>query len=174
MLKAMSTLEDWNLLDLDAAAAAILPCCGSEAWARAVAARRPLADADALLSVSAEVWAHLPQYDWQQAFDSHPRIGERKPLASATAQSLAWSSSEQSTAMAAEADDLRALHEGNVLYEERFGRIFLIRARGRSTPEILSELRRRLTNTPYQELLEAAAQQADITALRLRAWLGGE
>jgi 2-oxo-4-hydroxy-4-carboxy-5-ureidoimidazoline decarboxylase len=174
MLKAMSTLEDWNLLDPAAAAAAILPCCGSEAWARAVAARRPFADDDALLAASAEIWAQLPTQDWQQAFDSHPRIGERKPQASATAQSLAWSSSEQSAAMAAEADELRELREANVLYEERFGRVFLIRARGRSTAEILAELRRRLTNTPDAEIQEAAAQQAEITALRLRAWLGGE
>ena len=174
MLKAMSTIEDWNLLDPETAASAILPCCGSEAWARAMAALRPFADEDALLAISAEVWAGLPEHDWQQAFDSHPRIGERKPQAAATTRSLAWSSSEQSAAMAAEQDELRALREGNVLYEERFGRIFLIRARGRSTPEILSELRRRLTNAPEVELQEAAAQQADITALRLQAWLGGQ
>ena len=33
---------------------------------------------------------------------------------------------------------------GNIAYERRFGRVFLIRAAGRSGPEILAELRRRL------------------------------
>lgn len=173
MLKAMSILEDWNRLDAEEAAAAILPCCGSEAWSRAVAAQRPLMDEDALLTASAEVWAGLKEQDRQQAFDSHPRIGEHRPQAAATARSLAWSSSEQSAALAADEDAKAKLSQAHARYEQRFGRIFLIRARGRSTGEILAELQRRLTNTPEAESMEAADQQAEITALRLRAWLGG-
>ena len=37
-----------------------------------------------------------------------------------------------------------ALAEGNRAYEERFGRVFLIRAAGRSAPEILAALTERL------------------------------
>ena len=173
MLKAMSMLQDWNGLDAEAAAAAILPCCGSEAWAKNLAALRPFAAEDTLLQASAEIWAGLPETDWQQAFDSHPRIGERKPQSTATARSLAWSSSEQGAAMAADDAAMAQLREANTFYEQRFGRIFLICARGRTTPAILTEIERRLTNSPEAERKEAAAEQAKITALRLRAWLAG-
>ena len=76
--------------------------------------------------------------------------------------------------MAAEASEKVALQAANARYEERFGRIFLICARGLTTAEILVQLERRLANTPGAEIREAAAEQARITALRLRAWLRGE
>jgi 2-oxo-4-hydroxy-4-carboxy-5-ureidoimidazoline decarboxylase len=58
------------------------------------------------------------------------------------------------------------------LYEERFGRIFLICAAGKNAAEILAMLDRRMKNTDAAELLEAAEQQRQITQLRLRRWLG--
>lgn len=166
-----SVLTAWNSLPPDAAAAAVLPCCGSQAWAAALASERPFADMATLLSAAKRVWDALTPSDWQQAFDSHPRIGEQKPQGTATEASLAWSRSEQSAAMAAEHAQKDALRQANALYEQRFGRIFIICARGRSAPEILQELQRRLTNAPDQELLEAAREQSRITALRLTQWL---
>ena len=177
MLKAMmirAALDCWNALDLEAAAGAVLPCCGSRAWAMELARRRPLEDERGLLAASDEIWRGLAEADWREAFDSHPRIGERTSQASASAQSLAWSTDEQSAAMAAEASEKVALQAANARYEERFGRIFLICARGLTTAEILVQLERRLANTPGAEIREAAAEQARITALRLRAWLRGE
>ena len=65
-----------------------------------------------------------------------------------------------------------ALAEGNRQYEERFGRIFIVCASGRSAQEILAILNARMSNTAAAELLEAAEQQRQITQLRLRRWLG--
>ena len=69
-------LARWNALRLAEAAEEILPCCGSEAWAQAMAGRRPILDEAALLATSDEVWKSLSEFDWMEAFRSHPRIGE--------------------------------------------------------------------------------------------------
>jgi hypothetical protein len=42
--------------------------------------------------------------------------------------------------------------EGNARYEARFGRVFLIRAKGRSGEEILQALHARLENSDAQEV----------------------
>ncbi|SNT22224.1 2-oxo-4-hydroxy-4-carboxy-5-ureidoimidazoline decarboxylase [Granulicella rosea] len=166
-------LDRWNELPAQAAAEAVLPCNGSTAWADGLAAKRPVADEASLLALSDAIWSSLTADDWQQAFDSHPRIGERKAKA-ATDSSLKWSSQEQSKAMAADSkkDSAAALAEGNAAYEAKFGRIFLICATGKSAAEILASLHQRLNSTPEAELLEAAEQQRQITQLRLRRWLG--
>jgi hypothetical protein len=61
-----------------------------------------------------------------------------------------------------------ALAEGNREYEERFDRVFLVRAAGRSPEELLAELRRRLGNDEEIERAEVTGQLAEITALRVR------
>ena len=167
-----AVLRQWNALDPASAGRLVLPCCGSEAWAAAVAAERPFADQESLLNAAERIWFSLAASDWQQAFDSHPRIGERDAQHSATARSLAWSAAEQSAAMRAGQAERDALREANRRYEQRFGRIFIICARGRSAGEILAELQRRLGNSAEEELREAAREQAKITELRLKQWLG--
>lgn len=163
-------LAHWNQLEPHSAVETILPCNGSRAWAEALVARRPFASTDDLFRAADEVWRGLPSSDRQQAFDSHPRLGETNANA-ATAQSLSWSAGEQATA---NPDDLAraALTEANRLYEARFGRIFLLCATGRSANEMLAILRQRMQNDEITELRETAEQQRLITRLRLRKWLG--
>ena len=70
--------------------------------------------------------------------------------------------------MASAADGVAAaISAGNRAYEERFGRVFLIRAAGRSPQEMLAELHRRLDNDDDTEAREATAQLAEIALLRL-------
>ncbi|WP_275430038.1 2-oxo-4-hydroxy-4-carboxy-5-ureidoimidazoline decarboxylase, partial [Klebsiella aerogenes] len=57
----------------------------------------------------------------------------------------------------------QALKEGNARYEARFGRVFLIRAKGRSGDEILAALSRRLQNSERAEVEDALAQLREIT-----------
>ena len=64
-----------------------------------------------------------------------------------------------------------ALAKANREYERRFKRIFIVSAAGKSAEEILSALRRRLTNDEATELREAAEQQRQITQIRLRKWM---
>ena len=167
-----SVLERWNSLDPTLAAEEILPCCGSQAWAAEMAARRPIADEDHLSVTSDAVWVGLPEAAWQEAFDSHPRIGEQEAKA-ATDASLNWSSNEQSEAVTSDEAAKLVLAEGNRQYEAKFGRIFLVRATGRSATEILAILESRMKNDATKELHEAAEQQREITQLRLVRWLEG-
>jgi len=166
-----SILDRWNSLDTEAAAREVLPCCGSHAWAAGLAARRPVATAEQLYEESDWIWASLPESAWREAFDSHPRIGQQHAHA-ATAKSLAWSSEEQRAAVSPDEAVKLALAEANRQYEEKFGRIFIVCASGRSVAEILAICKSRMNNTPAAEMLEAAEQQRQITQLRLRRWLG--
>ncbi len=163
-------LEAWNAMPPDEAAQAILPCNGSLAWARAMGLQRPFTTAESFFIAADKAWRSLSLQDWQQAFNSHPRIGEAHAKA-ASAQSLAWSKGEQSAASSEDATRA-ALVEGNRAYEVRFGRIFLVCATGKSAAEMLAILQRRLANDSATEWLEAAEQQRRITQLRLRKWLG--
>jgi 2-oxo-4-hydroxy-4-carboxy-5-ureidoimidazoline decarboxylase len=60
-----------------------------------------------------------------------------------------------------------ALASGNRAYEEKFGRVFLIRAAGRTAPEILAALNERLAHTAAQEDAIVAQQLREIALLRL-------
>jgi 2-oxo-4-hydroxy-4-carboxy-5-ureidoimidazoline decarboxylase len=165
-------LAQWNSIPPEDAARAILPCCGSRAWAAALAEHRPFATPPDLFAASDDIWRALPEAAWQEAFDSHPRIGEQH-AATASPESLKWSSAEQRAAAAPAGDPIKlALAERNRQYEERFGRIFIVCAAGKSATEILAILNRRMANSPAAELIEAAEQQRQITQLRLRRWLG--
>jgi 2-oxo-4-hydroxy-4-carboxy-5-ureidoimidazoline decarboxylase len=170
-----ATLARWNELDAEAAAREVLPCCGSLGWAEGLTAKRPFAQAQELSEASDAVWAGLTEDDWREAFDSHPRIGQSHARA-ATAESLAWSAQEQRAAVTQEGtpDEAAklALAAANRQYEERFGRIFIVCASGKSSAEILAILQQRMNNTAAAEMLEAAEQQRQITQLRLRRWLG--
>lgn len=165
------TLDRWNELPIDTAAREIMACCGSSAWAQAVTKRRPFADENSLIRASDEVWSELKTPDWMEAFSKHPRIGERKAPQLASAQSATWSAQEQQkVASAGDAVQL-ALAEANREYERRFNNVFIVCATGKSAPEILQILRRRLRNDDAAELREAAEEQRKITNLRLQKWL---
>jgi len=164
-----TTLAHWNTLTPEAAAAAILPCNGSLSWAEQLTALRPFATPFDLTCTADIIWRALPADAQQQAFNSHPRIGEQHAK-SATAESLALSATEQSAAQLTN-DTAAALASANRTYEEKFNRIFIICATGKSAEEILTILHHRLLNDPATELREAAEQQRQITQLRLRKWL---
>jgi OHCU decarboxylase len=166
-------LTRWNRLDAQEAENEILPCCSSRAWARGMVSRRALQDEAATLAASDETWHNLDESDWMEAFRSHPRIGESGAQPSPDSRSAAWSTQEQSHATAADDSVNAALREANREYERRFGRIFIVRASGRTGFEILRILQQRLQNDEETELREAAEQQRQIIQIRLRKWLRG-
>jgi 2-oxo-4-hydroxy-4-carboxy-5-ureidoimidazoline decarboxylase len=167
----IDVLARWNGLRPEEAAEEILPCCGSKAWARKMAARRPILNEVDLLAAGDQAWNSLPESDWLEAFRSHPRIGELHSPASAPARSAAWSGEEQRRVGTSTEDVKAALAEGNRAYEQRFNRIFIICATGKTATEILETLERRLRNDGAAELHEAAEQQRQIAQLRLKKWL---
>ena len=168
---AGEVLARWNRLPAAEAIGAILPCCGSRTWAQKMAGQRPFASETAFLVASGETWRNLSRSDWMEAFNSHPRIGESKASPMAPAQSVEWSAREQRDVGNAEASVKAALAEANLEYERRFNRTFIVCATGKSAPEILQILQRRLDNDAEAELQEAVEQQRQITLIRLKRWL---
>lgn len=134
-------------------------------WVDAVVAGRPYADVDALAAYAGDLAAAWSPDDLAAALHAHPRIGARVSGENAEA---AASRREQAAMTTAADDDVAAIAAGNAAYEERFGRVFLIRAAGRTPGEIRAELERRLTSDPDAETLEATRQLAEIALLRLR------
>lgn len=134
-------------------------------WVDAVVAGRPYADVDALAAYAGDLAAAWSPADLEHALHAHPRIGARVSGENAEA---AASRREQAAMTTAADDDVAAIAAGNAAYEERFGRVFLIRAAGRTPGEIRAELERRLGNDPDTETLEATRQLAEIALLRLR------
>jgi 2-oxo-4-hydroxy-4-carboxy-5-ureidoimidazoline decarboxylase len=164
-------LARWNELPAGDAVREIIACCGSTAWAQAVAAGRPFADVGSLMRASDKIWANLNTRDWMEAFSKHPRIGERKAPQLVSEQSATWSKEEQQNLAKAEEAVQTALAQANREYERRFNNVFIVSATGKTAPEILETLRKRLRNDEAAELREAAEEQRKITNIRLQKWL---
>ncbi|MFC6707503.1 2-oxo-4-hydroxy-4-carboxy-5-ureidoimidazoline decarboxylase [Flexivirga alba] len=157
-------MEWFATAPVDDAISALLPLCASTEWATALVERRPYADAVALADASDEVFAGLAETDLDAALSGHPRIGERMRGEGAAAQ---LSRSEQSAMQSADEQVAAQILQGNQDYEQRFDRVFLIRAAGRTPREILVELQRRIDNDDATERAEVREQLRQITRLRL-------
>jgi 2-oxo-4-hydroxy-4-carboxy-5-ureidoimidazoline decarboxylase len=166
-------LARWNSLPSEEAAREILACCGSETWAASMASKRPIHDEVSLMETSDAIWQGLGESGWLEAFRSHPQIGESYAETNATAQSSQWSEQEQRQAASADEAMKLALKWGNREYEQKFGRIFIVCATGKSASEILEILRRRLHNDEATELRQAAEEQRQIMHIRLKKWVAG-
>ena len=132
-------------------------------------ALRPFGSATAAVAAAREQWFSLQPEDWLEAFQHHPRIGDRDAMRARFASTRALSEREQAGVDTASEDVLTALTEGNHEYEARFGFIFLVCASGKSADEMLALLRARLNNAPATELHIAAEEHAKICDLRLLA-----
>ena len=154
-------IEEFNALPEREAADSLYKCLANRRWAAELSSGRPYADAQSFLAAAGNALNSLTDDDWVAAFKAHPRIGERG------GDSPESSQREQSRAMQAAAVTLAALEAENRQYEQRFGYVFLIRASGRSGEEILSELRRRMSNDRVLELAEARRELSQIAGDRL-------
>ena len=151
---------------------ALKSCCGSSGWVSAMReerAKNPKAFASlaTLKARAAELWTALAAKDWDEAFKAHPRIGEKRAEAHQSTTAQSWSAKEQAsvdTASQATRDDLR---KTNLAYEEKFARIYIVCATGKTVDEMLAIAKERMTNDPDTELRRAAEEQRKITDLRL-------
>lgn len=156
-------LERFNQLPADEARAALQACLDVPRWVEEVMAGRLYDGPEALHKQAAASAQLLSDDELATALAQHPRIGER-PAADGSA--AAFSEAEQSGV--SDDDDIAGqLAAANLAYERRFGHVFLIRAAGRSGPQILAELRRRTGNDPEAERAETVAALRDIALLRL-------
>lgn len=161
---AERTVESFNALPDDEAAELLATCLGVERWVTTMLAGRPYRDVDAVVAGAEATVATLTPDEIETALTRHPRIGER----AGRGHDAAFSAAEQSGVDATEASVAAALADGNAAYEQRFGRVFLIRAAGRSSDDILAHLRRRLGNTDVEEVAEVRSELGEIAVLRLR------
>ena len=138
-------------------------------WVDEVAAGGPYASVDDLVAAGERAAADLSDAELDEAVAHHPRIGER---AEGDGSSALLSAGEQAALGRNDEGTDAAIARGNEVYEQRFGRVFLIRAAGRSRQDVLDELQRRLKNDDDTEAAEAKEQLRQIAALRLAALFG--
>lgn len=148
----------------------LLTCLRVERWAESLASRA-YPDLLALERAAVSTATPLTAVEVEEALAAHPRIGDRREGDDAEAR---FSRAEQSASESEDEALAAHLADLNALYEKRFGRVFLIRAAGRSREEIVAELERRLGNDDVAELAEVADQLRGIALLRLRQIYGGE
>ncbi|MGH3361489.1 MAG: 2-oxo-4-hydroxy-4-carboxy-5-ureidoimidazoline decarboxylase [Nocardioides sp.] len=159
----MTALDDFNALPEAEAREQLATCLDVPRWVDTVLEGRPYADGGALLKVAEVAAQTLDDAELESALDRHPRIGER----AGSGHDENHSAREQAGVDPADADLARRLAAGNLAYEDRFDRVFLIRAAGRTGPEILAELERRLGNDGETERAETVTQLREIALLRL-------
>jgi 2-oxo-4-hydroxy-4-carboxy-5-ureidoimidazoline decarboxylase len=136
-------------------------------WVSEVASGCPYSSTAELVGVADLAARSLSATEIDEALASHPRIGSQ-----GSGSSASLSRSEQAASATDDPVLVAAMAAANAEYEQRFGRIFLIRAAGRSRPEILAELERRLASSPADEEREVADQLREIALLRLRTLFG--
>lgn len=161
-------LAEFNRLAADEARALLRPCLDVDRWIDSVVAARPFSDLGSALNTAREDASPLSADEIDSAMSHHPRIGKKSAGDSAEA---AHSSREQASLGELDDDVTARLAAGNAAYERRFGRVFLIRAAGRSPEEILAELQRRMDNTDTDEVAEVGEQLIQIAVLRLEGIL---
>jgi 2-oxo-4-hydroxy-4-carboxy-5-ureidoimidazoline decarboxylase len=158
-------LQEFNELDAAQAEAALRGCADVTRWARDLAAARPYA-ARAQLVGAAAAHATWSDTELETALADHPRIGEQ-----ATGARAATSASEQAGVDGAAR---AAFVEANRTYEERFGRIYLVRAKGRTGVEMLDLLHERLGHDEATEREVTKQQLSEIALLRLESLIEEE
>jgi 2-oxo-4-hydroxy-4-carboxy-5-ureidoimidazoline decarboxylase len=160
-----TTLAAFNAAPAEAAERDVLACCASASFATMIAGGRPYPDPAALQNAVNAAFTALSWDDIVEAMKAHPRIGDR-------VRGSGWSAAEQSGAASAGDAVRRALADGNLAYEQRFGHVFLICATGLSGQDMLDQLRARLGHDPEAERAVVRGELLKITRLRLNKLLG--
>ena len=156
-------LRTLNSLTPDEAISFLRPCVDIPRWIEDVAGARPFGDVRHLLDHAEHAAPDWTDAEIEQALSHHPRIGEQPAGASAEA----GHSRREQAGLSTSTDTAALIRDGNVAYERTFGRVFLIRAAGRSAEEILQALTERLDNPPDVELPVVAHELREIALLRL-------
>ncbi|HMR48112.1 MAG TPA: 2-oxo-4-hydroxy-4-carboxy-5-ureidoimidazoline decarboxylase [Arachnia sp.] len=164
-------LDDFNRADPADAADIAMVWAAIPSWVDAIVAARPYGTVEDVARAAERAAEEWDANDLDAALAHHPRIGQRPVGLGAEA---AASRREQAAMAGAPAELAREMARVNAAYEERFGRVFLIRAAGRSPEEMLAEARRRLANDKDSEASEAVGQLRQIALLRLRRSLSDD
>ena len=143
-------------------------CLAVPRWIEEVESGAPYPNGRALLDRALRAATPLSRAEIDQALADHPRIGQRPD---GGGRAAAFSRREQQAPDAQDAELAAAVAEGNAAYEARFGRVFLIRAAGRTRAEIRAEQLRRLESDEEAEIETVGRELREITLLRLQSLL---
>jgi hydroxyisourate hydrolase len=143
-------------------------CLAVPRWVREVESGAPYSTGQALLGRAYRAATPLSRAEIDQALAEHPRIGHKPP---GDGRAADFSRREQQAPDAGDAELAAAVAEGNAAYEARFGRVFLIRAAGRTRAEIRAEQLRRLDSDEQTEIETVGRELRDIALLRLQILL---
>lgn len=139
-------------------------CVNIPSWQKNILAKRPFSSKTALLAFAeqqAQTWLWT---EVETALSQHPRIGEKPSNTQLSTLEQKHSNREQEN-ISQDQITQAALLAGNLTYEEKFGFIFLIKAAGLSSEQVLEQLHSRLKNTPQVEQ-DIVKQQLILIALR--------
>jgi 5-hydroxyisourate hydrolase / 2-oxo-4-hydroxy-4-carboxy-5-ureidoimidazoline decarboxylase len=162
-------LTEFNNLEKEEAASMLKTCCGSTAWVNSMMKNFPFAtENDMIASAESSWYAVCNEADWLEAFTHHPKIGDVKSLAEKFASTSHLAGNEQSGVNEATQQVLERLAEGNQLYDQQNGFIFIICATGKPAGEMLRLLEERLQNNREEELQIAMGEQHKITIIRVK------
>ena len=145
------TLEEFNGLPFDDARSAMMDCCGCEAWAVEMTARRPYKSLENLKESADDQWWRLGEFAWLEALRAHPKTGAW------------WEVADLAESDESVAERMAYLHE----YYATFGFSFIYYSAGKTSDEILEVLKSRIGNRLEQELGNAAEEQSKVTQLKL-------
>ncbi|WP_308466800.1 2-oxo-4-hydroxy-4-carboxy-5-ureidoimidazoline decarboxylase [Rathayibacter soli] len=157
-------LAEFNGAHRSDAVELLRPCLDIRRWYEQVADARPYADREAVLRAAREAAHPFTADEVATAMSHHPRIGEKSNEGGAVA---AHSRAEQAGVDTTDAATQAALADGNRAYEQKFDRVFLIRAAGRTSQQILAALTERLGHSAAEEDTIVAEQLREIALLRL-------
>ena len=166
------TIAEFDHLPTEKKKALLLQCCGSSTWVDKMITVFPVEDLVELLEAAEERWDECNEQDWREAFDHHPKIGDINFLKKKFANTAQWASAEQSGVNDAAKNVIHELAKANEEYEKKFGTIFIVCATGKSAEQMLGILKERLNNAKEDEIKIAAAEQLNITKLRLEKLFG--
>lgn len=141
-------------------------CVQIPSWSNEITAKRPYASIEAVMQTAKQQTSTWTWDEIKAAMDNHPRIGEKKAHAELSVVEKNFSDREQSSITVDEETQLSLL-KGNIAYENKYGHIFLIKAFGLTTEDVLQALQYRLINDPEIEKRIVHNQLAEIALLRL-------
>jgi 2-oxo-4-hydroxy-4-carboxy-5-ureidoimidazoline decarboxylase len=156
-------LEQFNTAPRSQAIDTLSPCVDVVRWCEQIVDSRPLSTRDALLATALAAALPFTSLEVAVALSHHPRIGQhpvRDDREAAMARSGQAGVDHTDEAIAT------GLAIGNRAYEQKFGRVFLIRAAGRTGEQMLASLHERLRNTATTEDRTVAEQLREIAILR--------
>ncbi|WP_216935738.1 MULTISPECIES: 2-oxo-4-hydroxy-4-carboxy-5-ureidoimidazoline decarboxylase [unclassified Acinetobacter] len=159
-------LIEFNQASLQDAMTFLKHCVQIPSWSTQIAAQRPYVSVEDVLNTAQQQAVTWTWEEIKTALENHPRIGEKKAQAELSEIEKTFSNREQSSITADEETQL-ALLKGNITYEKKYGFIFLIKASGLSSEDVLQALKYRLLNEPEIEKRIVHNQLAEIALLRL-------